>query len=686
MQNRLAKESSPYLKQHADNPVHWQPWDDTAIDEARLQDKPILLSIGYSACHWCHVMAHESFADEATADVMNTEFVNIKVDREERPDLDKIYQSALQVLTQQGGGWPLTVFLDPQTLVPFYGGTYFPKTPRHQLPAFTDLLLRLKDVFNTQRTELTEQGQKVTQTLAQMVSPLMEPTVEDMALLAEARDILEQQYDQADGGFGSAPKFPMPAALERILRHWAQTRRSGGTDKQALDIVMTSLTQMARGGIYDHLGGGFCRYATDRKWMIPHFEKMLYDNGQLLSLYSFALKLGPDALFSQAIADTVGWLKREMRHPEGGFYAALDADSDGEEGLYYLWRREQVKKLLSEDEYLVVETLYGLDKPANFGSNWNLHRFDSWRSVISRLSLTPETANALLTHAKQKMLEARETRKRPDTDYKILTGWNALTIRGLAHAGTQEQRNDWIDLAQQATDFLRQHCWDGEHLYATWALGEAKHFGYLDDYAYLLDALLVLLGARWRESDIQFAQALAETLLKQFYDVDNGGFYFTAHDHESLIYRPKPTMDDATPPGNGLAASALLRLGYLMGETRYLDAGQNTLRWARAVMERLPAGHCTLLHAIEETVYPPDMVILRGPSDAMTDWATQLSSNFTPWRHVYCIPYAGSQTVPTYLPRLVSTEQQAQVTAFVCSGTQCSLPMTALEDLKHALD
>jgi hypothetical protein len=685
MTNRLAGETSPYLLQHAENPVQWHPWDDQALELARQQDKPIFLSIGYSTCHWCHVMAHESFEDEATAALMNEHYINIKVDREERPDLDKIYQTSLALLTQAGGGWPLTMIIDPQTMLPFFGGTYFPKTPRYQLPGFTDLLLRLKEVFDTKRTELTEQGEKIRQTLQQMAPPVLEPGIEDKALLTAARDALAQQYDSQTGGFGHAPKFPMPSSVERVLRHWAYSRRDGGNDSQALDMTMTTLTQMARGGIYDHLGGGFCRYSTDRKWMIPHFEKMLYDNAQLLSLYSFALTLGPDALFSEAIEDTIAWLCREMRHPDGGFFAALDADSEGEEGKFYVWRRDRVKKLLSAEENLLIETLYGLDKPANFENKWNLHRYDSWRSVVSRLSLQPDEALTLLTSAKQKLLAERNTRVRPGTDEKVLTSWNGLLIRGLAHAGRQLQRDDWLELAQQTADFLREHSWDGEHLFATWKDGERRYHGYLDDYANVLDGLLTLLSARWRDEDVQFAKLLADVLLEKFYDDDNGGFFFTAHDHEELIYRPKPTMDDALPPGNGTATQGLMGLGHLLGETRYLDAAHNTLRWARAVMERMPAAHCTLLHALEDTVYVPEFIILRGPADTMQTWQAQLQDGFTPWRRIYAIPYDNTQLIPAYLPRLVSAEQQAKVTAYVCSGLECSLPVDTVEDLKALL-
>ena len=430
--NRLDQETSPYLLQHANNPVLWQPWDEQAIELARTAQKPILLSIGYSSCHWCHVMAHESFEDQATAAVMNEHFVNIKVDREERPDLDKVYQLAHQLLTQQSGGWPLTMFLDPDTLIPFFGGTYFPKSPRHQLPGFIDLLMRIGDVFEQRREELTAQGEKVSKVLTELTPTRpAAATLDDEALLAAARSQLSDQYDQVEGGFGNAPKFPMPSTIERLLRHWAFQQQSPRphsirqgkeqSDRDGLEMVMVTLTKMARGGIFDHLGGGFYRYATDRRWMIPHFEKMLYDNGQLLSLYSNILAVGPDELFSRAVAQTANWMLREMRHPEGGFYAALDADSEGEEGKFYVWRKDQVKRLLTEEEYLITETLYGLDKPANFEGKWNFHRNDAWRSVVSRLSLERPEADRLLDRAQEKLLAAREARIRPSRDEKILT-------------------------------------------------------------------------------------------------------------------------------------------------------------------------------------------------------------------------------------------------------------------------
>ncbi len=684
MANRLQQETSPYLLQHADNPVDWRPWNAAALQSARESGKPILLSIGYSACHWCHVMAHESFENEATARVMNEHFVNVKVDREERPDLDKIYQTAHQLLTHQTGGWPLTMFLDPDTLVPFFGGTYFPNAARFQLPSFVDLLLRIADVFATKRDELEAQGKQVMEAIASLNRTTQDGVMDDTELLAKARQQLGEQYDTADGGFGSAPKFPMPTTLDRVLRHRTYQERWGKPDREALHMVMTTLTNMARGGIYDHLGGGFCRYATDRKWMVPHFEKMLYDNGQLLSLYADALSIAPDELLTGAVRETAEWLLREMRHPDGAFFAALDADSEGEEGKFYLWQRRHIKQLLSEDEYLVFETLYGIDKPANFEGKWNLHRYDSWRSVIQRLSLEPDTANRLLNDAKQKLFEERATRVRPGLDDKILTSWNGLAIKGLIKAGLVLGEPRWIDAGNQALDFIRTEAWQDGTLYATWK-GSPKHPGYLDDYANVLDALLTSLQNGWSDDNASFAIELADKVMTSFYDTDNGGCFFTAHEHEALIHRPKPTMDDAQPPGNGIIAQVLNRLGHLLGNTRYIDASTNTLVWARALIERYPSGHCTLLAALEEQVYPQQLVILRGPEADIAAWRTAVTKGYHPWRQVYAIPYA-ARLIPDYLPRLVSADQQTLPSAYVCSGLSCSLPIETLDELKTAVD
>ncbi len=685
MSNRLGSETSPYLLQHADNPVDWQPWDDAAIEDARRRQRPILLSIGYSACHWCHVMAHESFEDPAVAAVMNAHFVCIKVDREERPDLDKVYQLAHQLLTQQPGGWPLTMFLDPDTLVPFFGGTYFPKTPRHQLPGFADLLRRIADVFATRRAELTAQGDKVADVLQSLNTGPATTGTGSLALLQAARTSLGDQYDSTDGGFGSAPKFPMPSTLDRLLRGWAMSRRDGEADREALDMVMTTLTKMARGGIHDHLGGGFCRYATDSRWMIPHFEKMLYDNGQLLRLYAEALAVAPDPLFELAATGIADWLLREMRHPDGGFYSALDADSEGEEGRYYLWQRDKVRKLLEEDEYLVVETLYGLDKPANFEGRWILHRYDAWPSVAARLSLPLARADALLDSARRKLLAARAGRVRPGLDDKVLSAWNGLAVSGLATAAARLDRPDWLAAAQNCVDFLRERAVVDGRLHATWKAGRPRFPGYLDDHAFLLDALLVLLSVAWRDQDLDFAIVLADSLLARFQDEEAGGFFFTADDHESLIYRPKPTMDDAVPPGNGVAALALLDLGHLLAEPRYLEAANRTIDWALGMIERLPAGHCTLLSALETAARPQELIVIRGPRDALGPWADRARAGYHPWRRVYAIPYE-AKSPPPYLPRLVSADFRTKAVAYRCEGSRCSLPIETLDELDAALE
>ena len=603
--NQLKNEPSLYLQQHASNPVQWHPWGSDALEAALDEDKPILLSIGYSSCHWCHVMAHESFEDELTASVMNENFVNIKVDREERPDIDQIYQTAHQLLTQRSGGWPLTMFLDPKTHLPFFGGTYFPPSPRFNLPGFKDLLMRVASTYRENKSDLATQQEQLRNALAQMTQQGEVQGIDVVQLLIAARDQLASRYDQAHGGFGTAPKFPMPANIDRLLRHWSYSRRQERIDRDSFNMALTTLTRVARGGIYDHVGGGFCRYSTDNEWMIPHFEKMLYDNGTLMSLYADALGLGPDPLFESALRETAEWIVRDMQHPQGGYFTSLDADSNGVEGSYYVWRRNEIKNLLDGDEYLIIETLYGLDKPPNFEGKWNFHRRDAWHSVIERLGFEAGEAKDLLESAKAKLLERRSERPAPGRDEKILTSWNGLAIKGMAKAAMRLSVEPWLNSSQRAADFIRSNCFDGNRLSAVWNSGTVGHDGFLDDYANLLDGLLVLLEAQWRSCDIEFAQTLAELLLAKFLD-DDGGFFFTAHGQDKLIHRPKPTVDDALPPGNGTAAIALLKLGHLLNEPRYVEAAHATLDWARASIEQYPAGHCTLLRGLESHLYSPN--------------------------------------------------------------------------------
>jgi hypothetical protein len=688
--NHLAGETSPYLLQHAANPVEWYPWGDEALARARAEDRPILLSVGYSSCHWCHVMAHESFADQATADVMNACFVNVKVDREERPDLDRVYQVAHQLLTRQAGGWPLTAFLDPHTCIPFFSGTYFPRRARYQLPGFVDLLLRISQAWKEKRTDIEQQGEKMRQAFTQVAAVRPPPDALPEARLAdEARGALEAAYDARHGGFGGAPKFPMPAVVEFLLRHFACRQRDGHRERATLDMVMSTLTQMARGGIHDHVGGGFFRYSTDAQWLIPHFEKMLYDNAPLLALYASALRIGPDELFEGVVRDAAGWVLREMQHADGGYFCSLDADADGEEGRFYVWRRAEVKQLLDADEYLVVETLYGLDRPANFEGRWNLHRTDAWRAVCERLSLERPRADATLASARRKLFEARARRIRPALDDKVLPAWNGLMIHGMATAAMVLGEPAWLASAQRAADFVRTRLFAGGRLYATWRNGVARHPGYLDDYANMLLGLTTLLQAGWRDEDARLAVALANGVLSRFEDRDGGGFFFTADDHEALLQRLKPAQDESLPPANGTLAHVLAVLGHLFGDSRYLEAAARTLRWARDAMSRQPAAHCTLLAALDGQFSPPELVLVHGPGAAIGAWLDVARAGYRPWRFVFGIandvPLARPPLLPPYLPRMVPAEQRAAPVAWVCKGSSCSLPIRDLGAFAQAV-
>ena len=702
--NRLAQETSPYLLEHADNPVDWLPWGEEAINRARAEDRPILLSIGYSSCHWCHVMARESFADNATARVMNEYFVNVKVDREERPDLDRVYQLSHQALTGAVGGWPLTAFLDAQTLLPFFVGTYFPRRPRHGLAGFNDLLRRVTEVYAAKRVAVTAQGERLAAVLDQMEKDEAPEVGDDNALRKSAREALGEWYDPSEGGFGRAPKFPMPAAVERLLRHWADSTADGlqelpatraplargadrprrGVDQQALNMVLTTLTKMARGGIFDHVGGGFFRYATDRRWAIPHFEKMLGDNGVLLALYADALAIGPDPLFAHAARGTAEWLRREMQQPEGGYRAAQDADSEGGEGAFYVWRRDAVKRLLTEDEHLVAETLYGLDKRANFEGKWHLHRHDAWRAVVERLTMEPDRAETLLASAQAKLFAARAERTPPATDGKVLCGWNGLAIRGMALAGAGLAEPSWVDSATQAVDFIRARMVEDGRLRAVWTDGALGPNGLLDDHANLLHGLLALLGARWRDEDYTLALYLGDELLRRFEDERRGGFFLTPHDHERLIHRPKPVDDEALPPGNATAIRALAALGHLAGEARYLAAARHAGDWARSRVRQQPAGYCALITALDELARAPELVIVRGAEDTLGEWLAIARAGYHPRRHCYGIPYAARHT-PAFLPPLGAAEERDRATAFVCRDFACSPPIRELAEFKKAM-
>ena len=666
MPNRLATEPSPYLLQHADNTVDWYPWGAEALDKARREDKPILLSIGYSACHWCHVMAHECFEDEAVAAVMNRLFVNIKVDREERPDLDQIYQSAHHLLTQRGGGWPLTVFLTPDQ-TPFFAGTYFPRTPRYQLPGFIDLLENVARAWRERRGEILAQNAGVRDALAsQPPAAGGQQTLTD-APLADAVGDLAQAFDPVWGGFSRAPKFPRPGELFFLLR------QAQAGNLQARDMALFSLRKMASGGVVDQLGGGFCRYSVDAQWAIPHFEKMLYDNGPLLHLYADAWTLTGDAVFADTAAGIVDWLLREMHAPDGGFYSALDADSEGHEGRFYVWTPDQVRALLSAEEYAVAAPVYGFDLPPNFeDSSWNPILARPLGDIAVELGLAEGEAVTRLQRARARLFAARETRVRPGRDDKQLTSWNALMIAGLAHAGRVMARLDWVDAAHAAIDFLHAKLWRDGRLFASYKHGEARLNAYLDDYAFLLDALLETMQAGYREADMAWARELADALLAHFEDPDAGGFYFTSHDHETLVSRPKPGHDNATPSGNGVAAFALQRLGHLLCEARYLEASARCLHLFHAHLTQQPIAYPTLLAVLDEALLPPRVILLRGPAAAVREWTAALAPKLAARDLLLALPNGLN------LPAALAKPEADRPTAWVCSATACQPPLTDL--------
>ena len=674
MPNCLAKETSPYLQQHADNPVDWYPWGEEALGEAKRTGKPILLSVGYSACHWCHVMAHESFENPAIAKVMNDHFVNIKVDREERPDIDQIYQVAQAMLTQRNGGWPLTMFLTPDQL-PFFGGTYFPDQPRYGMPGFGDLIKRVRTFYDEHPDDIRAQGEQLAEALTRSAPrAATHPSEFSPEALDAAAEYLKSAFDREHGGFSGAPKFPHPDTLELLLRRYAATG-----DREALDLATFTLRKMAEGGIYDQVGGGFSRYSVDAQWAIPHFEKMLYDNGWLLKLYADAWAITRDPLFERVCIETAAWVMREMQAPQGGYYSSLDADSEGEEGRFYVWTPDEVRRLLTDEEYAVASAVFGLDEPPNFENrHWHLVLARPLEEVARGLGLNEGAAQRLLDSGREKLRNAREKRVRPGRDEKILTSWNALMVSGMAHAARVFGRKEWLTSARAALDFIRHTMWKDGKLLATAKDGRVHLDAYLDDHAYLLAALIEVLQADFDARDLTWADELGHVLLEQFHDPKDGGFFFTSHGHEPLIHRPKPGPDNATPSGNAVAALALNRLGFLTGETKFADAAADTIALFWPQMGRQPAAFGTLLAALEEQLRPPRTIIVTGPQDQFRPWRELLDSAYLPTTIVLHL-HSDLDSLPPVLAKPV----EDRVNAYVCEGVTCLPPIRSPEDLRE---
>ncbi|HWG11491.1 MAG TPA: thioredoxin domain-containing protein [Rhodanobacteraceae bacterium] len=703
MRNELIHASSPYLRQHAVNPVHWQEWNTATLAHAKRSDTPILLSIGYSACHWCHVMAHECFEDATIAGAMNALFVNIKVDREERPDLDRVYQLAHQALTGRGGGWPLTVFIDPQDLAPFFAGTYFPPQPRHGLPAFGELLQRVRAYYDGQREQLREQGGQLREWLAR-TGTITAGEVPDPSLAKLAIQRIAARFDPDNGGTRGAPKFPHTGELELLL----------DADTTARAMAIATLRSMAARGLQDHLDGGFFRYCVDATWTIPHFEKMLYDNALLLPLFARvagantsehdaraadANQAGDDAhkasmpsdpACAQAAHGIVAWLRREMTTRDGAFFSALDADSadasgHAEEGAYYLWTREQVRNTLPADEAAAIEAGFGLDAPPNFeGRAWHLVKTRTLEQIAQDIGRTLPETGALLASARGKLLQARSSRPRPATDDKILTSWNALTIAGLLRAARALRIPEWSAMAERALDALRATAWVDGALYAN-AVGDAgaRIPAFLDDHAFLLDTLLEMLQHRWRDEDLAWAIALADALLECFEDKQDGAFFFAAAAHATPLHNPKTFMDEALPSGNGVAAKALLRLGHLLGETRWLDAAGRCLRAGSAMLRAHPDACPAMLRALREFHTPRSQVVIRCNEDERDEWRDALADAIARDDRIdaFVIP-STTETLPGVLAQRKPCKGGV---AYVCSGTSCRAPLHSPRELAEIL-
>jgi uncharacterized protein YyaL (SSP411 family) len=683
MANRLANETSPYLLQHADNPVDWYPWGEEAQQRARDEDKPIFLSIGYSACHWCHVMAHESFEDERIAAILNEHFVNVKVDREERPDLDRVYMSAVQAMTG-GGGWPMSVFTTPDGQ-PFYGGTYFPPTARHGMPAFPTILLAVSDAWRNRRQELISGSARVVEAITPQsgAGTDSQPGALQRDTLASAFRGLQHRFDDARGGWGNAPKFPQPMAVEYLLRY-----HYGTGSEEALRMATQALDAMARGGIYDQLGGGFHRYSVDERWLVPHFEKMLYDNAQLARVYLHAWQVTKSPLYEAVVRETLDYVIREMTDPAGGFYSTQDADSEGEEGKFFLWTWDEVRAVLGAggDEFTAA---YGVTRQGN-ASTGSAHGFEG-KNILELLGSLEE--RDALEGARDRLFRVRQHRVHPGRDEKVLTSWNGLMLAAFAEAGRVLDDKVYRQIAEQNADFLlRELRGNDGRLSHTWKArpgqgsGTAKINGYLEDYTHLIDGLIELYQAasdpRWYTA----ARELAETMIARFY-VD-GDLYDTSDDHETLIVRPRELQDNATPSGNAMAAWALLRLGGLAVEPRYVDIGRALLGPMQPLLTKYPLGFgkwlCALDYALARTY---EIAIIGEPDGA--DTRALLDTYNDRYRPCHVVAAGSTEEMDV---RLLQNRDRVEerATAHVCVTSErqnlCLPPVTVPGELEALIE
>ncbi len=681
MPNRLADETSPYLLQHKDNPVDWYPWGEEALQKAREEDRPILLSVGYSACHWCHVMERESFEDAATASIMNEHFVNIKVDREERPDIDSIYMSAVQALTRSGG-WPMTVFMTPDG-APFYGGTYFPPVPSRGLPSFQQLLLKLADVYENQRDEVLQSADQVRDYLEASTSAVMpKAEVAGTDLLDGAAATILSEVDNRFGGFGGAPKFPQPMNLEVLLRHH---RRTG--DRAALNAVELTLRRMADGGIYDHLGGGFARYAVDAYWLVPHFEKMLYDNALLARLYLETYQATGDPFYRRVAEETIDYVLRDMTGTEGGFYSAEDADSEGEEGKFYVWTPQEIQEALDSEDARLALRFWDVTDRGNFEGKNILNVPRPPEVVAEEFGLTPEELWTRIVHIRTILRSVRERRVRPGRDEKVLAAWNGLMLRALALAARVTGRDDYREAARRNAAFLLDRMKTDGRLNRSYKDGRARFNGYLEDYAMVADGLVALYEATFEMRWLTEADDLCDAVSELFWDEEKRAFYDTSADHEELVTRPRDVYDNATPSGNSVAVEVLLRLSLLLDRGDYRQRAEDVLEEMGGGMEKIPGAFGRLLAALDFAVSGTREIAIVGESESSETKALldTVYARYLPNKVVAGRSESDAES-PGLIPLLAERPtRDGRATAYVCEGYACQAPTTDPEELARQL-
>jgi hypothetical protein len=678
--NRLSRETSPYLLQHAHNPVDWYPWGEEAFQKAQRENKPVLLSIGYSACHWCHVMERESFENEKIAALMNELFVNIKVDREERPDLDEIYMNAVQMLTGRGG-WPMTMFLTADGK-PFYGGTYFPPADRQGMPGFPRVLLGVAQAYREKPQDVDKSVSQILGALERMSESQETAKPFSSSVIADGAAAVARAYDADNGGLGQAPKFPNAGVYELFLRHYVHSK-----DSRFLDMVVHTLTKMAQGGIYDHLGGGFHRYSVDAKWVVPHFEKMLYDNAQLLRIYAHAFTIGREPLFKSVIEDTVSYLLREMLHPEGGFYSTQDADSEGEEGKFFVWTAGEITRVLGEEDGEIFCRMYDVGEPGNFEGKSILHPILTVDQASKLFRKERSEIEALVVRAKQKLFAERENRIKPFRDEKVITAWNGLILSGLAEAIKLTQNPAAMDAAQRTVEFIFSRMFRDGFLLHTYKDGQAKLLGYLDDYAFLAVGMLDLYEASFERSYLERAIQLGDIIQREFWDEKNGGFFYTGKSQEQLISRAKPVFDASIPSGNAMATQLLLRLHHLTAKENYRGAAEKVLRCYYDAMESQPFGFAHLLCALDFYLEGATEIVIVAPAvePGVKGLLAEINSVYLPNKVVQIAK--PDESLAEISPLLQGrTQIDGKPTAYVCRNFTCSAPVTSATELRALLE